>query len=93
MMQYASPGQINFIVPQNMGPGAANVVVEQRCAGRIGDDDDRAGRPGDLLDERLRDGDRRDASRDHVAAGTVQHDNRRADHACCDLRHGAWTCR
>ena len=27
MMQYASPGQINFIVPQNMGPGTASVVV------------------------------------------------------------------
>lgn len=27
MMQYVSPGQINFIVPQNMGPGAATVAV------------------------------------------------------------------
>lgn len=27
MLQYVSSGQINFIVPQNMGPGMANVVV------------------------------------------------------------------
>ena len=27
MMQYVSPGQINFIVPQNMGPGAGSVTV------------------------------------------------------------------
>lgn len=27
MMQYVSPGQINLIVPQNMGPGTANIVV------------------------------------------------------------------
>lgn len=27
MMQYVSPGQINFIVPRNMGPGIATVVV------------------------------------------------------------------
>jgi len=25
MMQYASPGQVNFIVPPNMGPGTANL--------------------------------------------------------------------
>lgn len=27
MMQYVSPGQINFIVPQTMGPGTGSVVV------------------------------------------------------------------
>lgn len=27
MMQYAAPGQINFVVPENMGTGAANVIV------------------------------------------------------------------
>ena len=27
MMQFASPGQMNFLVPQNMGPGTASLIV------------------------------------------------------------------
>ena len=36
MLQYVSPGQINFIVPPGMGPGTANVIVSDGATPQMG---------------------------------------------------------
>ena len=89
MMHYTSRNQINFIVPNELGPGRAQVVMRNgpnsiEGTMQIG----RAG-PGIFAQNGMGMGLRRNAAQHSVAGRPVQRNDRRPAYPCFDLHDGS----